>query len=131
MIENTSSSDPQWKTVREDGSVFPASEHPAMIALREGKRVRNVVMGLQHLNEEVWISINAEPLFGADGAVTHVIASFAEITEQINTSRRLNLLSKVFTHARITSYNVCYTKLLRKQFSSSSLSYRSDPFFDS
>ncbi len=100
MIENTSSSDLQWKMVREDGEVFPATEYPAMIALREGKRVRNVVMGLQHLKEEVWISVNAEPLFDPEGTVTRVITSFAEITEQINTSRRLDLLSKVFTHAQ-------------------------------
>ncbi len=99
-IEQRQSIDPQWKTVREDGSVFPSSEHPVMRALRYGEKVRNVVMGLQHLEEEIWISINAEPLFGADGTMTHVIVSFAEITEQVTTSRRLDLLSKVFTHAQ-------------------------------
>ncbi|WP_411280724.1 PAS domain S-box protein [Gemmatimonas sp.] len=38
-------------TVREDGSVFPAMEHPVMVALTSGVTVRNVVMGVYNPRE--------------------------------------------------------------------------------
>ena len=38
--------DPRWKAIREDGSDFPGDEHPAIVALRTGKVVQNVNMGV-------------------------------------------------------------------------------------
>ena len=53
------------KTILEDGSNFPEDRHPSMIALKTGKEVHDVVMGILKLqkNDVTWININAIPQF--------------------------------------------------------------------
>ncbi|HET8723663.1 MAG TPA: PAS domain-containing protein, partial [Anaeromyxobacteraceae bacterium] len=46
QLAGRSSVDPRWRAVREDGSPFPGESHPAMVALRTGAPVRDVVMGV-------------------------------------------------------------------------------------
>ena len=85
------SEDPVWDAIHEDGSPFPASEHPAMVALATGREARGVVMGVYNprLRERRWISTNAMPLFEPDAAAPHrVYAAFTDITE----SRRAEAL---------------------------------------
>ncbi len=64
MLGRTSM-DPRWQAIHEDGSDFPGDTHPAMIALKTGKEVSHVVMGVFHpgANEYVWINIHAVPQF--------------------------------------------------------------------
>lgn len=83
MLGHTSS-DASWGAVREDGSDFPGDQHPAMVTLRSGEPQTNVVMGIRRPDgERRWISINSEPLRGADGiAVTGVVTTFHDITER-------------------------------------------------
>jgi PAS domain S-box-containing protein len=79
-------------TVREDGSVFPAEEHPSMIALRTGKAVRNIVMGVFNptLGERRWISIDAVPMFSANSPDTfETFTVFEDITERKIADRAL------------------------------------------
>lgn len=75
--------DPRWRAIREDGSEFPGETHPSMVALRTGKEVRNVVMGVfnPQTDEYCWINIHAVPQFrpGQD-APYQVYATFADIT---------------------------------------------------
>ena len=56
---------PRWKAIHEDGSNFPGDDHPSMVALKTGKQVRNVVMGVFNPSTEqhTWININAVPQF--------------------------------------------------------------------
>lgn len=57
-----SSMDPNWSSIKLDGSPFPGSEHPAMVALRTGKKITGELMGLKlPSGEERWIRINATP----------------------------------------------------------------------
>ena len=61
QIEGRTSLDPRWRSVHRDGSPFPGDQHPAMVALRTGETVRNVVMGVHKPNGELtWIVIDAE-----------------------------------------------------------------------
>ncbi len=55
--------DPHWQAIHEDGSHFPGETHPAMVALRTGKEVRNVLMGLFNSSEKKhrWVKVNAHP----------------------------------------------------------------------
>ncbi len=52
-------------TMREDGSLFPGMEHPSMVALRTGQKIRDVVMGVYNPREKGyrWINVSAVPLF--------------------------------------------------------------------
>jgi PAS domain S-box-containing protein len=71
--------------LHDDGSPFPGSEHPSMVALRTGREVRDVVMGVYNPREKGyrWINVRAVPLFRpeADQAYeTYII--FDDITER-------------------------------------------------
>jgi len=68
QMQGRTSCDPLWKAIQEDGSDFPGESHPAMVALKTGQEVNNVVMGVFHPQDEKyhWIKINAVPQFIAD-----------------------------------------------------------------
>ena len=74
--------DPGWKTIRPNGTVYPGSEHPAMVTLRTGQPQSDVIMGLQRADGSVtWISINTRS-WAAPGDLrpAGVVASFQDIT---------------------------------------------------
>lgn len=76
-----------WKTIHLDGSQFPAGQHPSMEALRTGRPIENVIMGVYNLREKNyrWISINAVPQFrSGEGAPFFVYTTFSDITEMKN-----------------------------------------------
>jgi PAS domain S-box-containing protein len=84
MLGRTSM-DPRWKAFHEDGSDFPGDTHPTMIALKTGKEVSHVVMGVFHpgANEYVWINIHAVPQFRpGDTKPYQVYTTFDDITER-------------------------------------------------
>ena len=87
--------------VRTDGSPFPANESAASIALTTGRDVVGQLVGL-HLDhgELRWLSVNARAL--RDGqAITGVVTTFADVTEQqsiivglADSERRFRLLAE-------------------------------------
>lgn len=91
--------DPRWRAVREDGSPFPGEEHPAMAALKSGKPVSQVVMGVFHPaeNRQKWILIDAVPQF-RDGEKRpyQVYATFIDITSQKNAEAQLRRSEEKF-----------------------------------
>ena len=81
------------KAIHEDGTDFPAKNHPSMIALKTGKVVRNVVMGVfnPHKEKYYWININATPLFKPGvNKPFQVYITFEDITETIKAHKLLN-----------------------------------------
>jgi len=80
-----SSETPDWKAIKPDGSPFPGSEHPAIMSLKKGKKIKNVIMGIFHpvRNETVWIKIHAYPIFENNSdTATAVYSIFDELTEK-------------------------------------------------
>ena len=65
QMQGNTSLNPGWKMIREDGSEVSREEHPAMVALRTGRKVGPLVMGLFHpqKNTHVWLRITVVPLF--------------------------------------------------------------------
>ena len=85
--------------VREDGSPFPAEEHPAMQALQTGEPVRDVLMGVWNpqLAQRRWILIDAMPLRHAGQAQpSEVYSVFEDITERRQTQQALRLSNQRF-----------------------------------
>lgn len=79
-------------TIREDGALFPGKDHPAMVALRTGKQVRQEVMGVFNPREKAyrWISIDAVPLFRpGEQRPGQVYTVFEDITERRNKEETL------------------------------------------
>jgi len=94
------SMDPRWRAIHEDGSDFPGETHPAMVALRTAQEVRNIIMGVFNVEQNIyrWININAIPQFkpGEDKPY-QVYTTFDDITERKKaeqTLRRYQLLSE-------------------------------------
>ena len=88
-----------WNCIRENGSIFPAEEHPSMVALRSGQFVSNVIMGIQLPSEKTrWISITSTPLFLDNGpSPSHSVTTFADISQQRIAQQAL------FQNAKMTS----------------------------
>ncbi|MDW5562177.1 MAG: PAS domain S-box protein [Methanomassiliicoccus sp.] len=84
FVGGSSVSEEQY-TIREDGTPFPGLEHPAMVSLRTGREVADVVMGVYNHREEAyrWILVTAVPLFrpGEDRPY-QVYTIFRDITER-------------------------------------------------
>jgi PAS domain S-box-containing protein len=83
--------DPRWRAVRADGSPFPGEAHPPMVTLRTGRPCTDVVMGVHKPDGTLtWITVNAQPLFQADGrTLAGVVASFEDITDRRRTEEAL------------------------------------------
>ncbi|MEG4270934.1 MULTISPECIES: diguanylate cyclase domain-containing protein [unclassified Microcoleus] len=84
QLMGRTSVDLDLRTVQEDGSPFPCQQDPAMITLRTGKPVSNVVMGIHKSDKTLtWISINSQPLFHLNQSQPYgVVTTFADITER-------------------------------------------------
>ncbi|PRQ10082.1 Blue-light-activated protein [Enhygromyxa salina] len=82
QIAGRSSLDPRWQAIREDGTPFSGDTHPAMISLRTGEALSDVIMGVRKPDGSLtWISIHSQPLFHDGHEMPHaVVASFADIT---------------------------------------------------
>jgi two-component system, cell cycle sensor histidine kinase and response regulator CckA len=77
--------DPGWRAIHEDGSDFPGETHPSMVALRTGKEVLNVVMGVFNpkINGYVWLNIDAIPQFKpGEKKPYQVYTTFEDVTER-------------------------------------------------
>lgn len=85
QMQGRTSTDPRWKTIKEDGSDYHGDDHPAMVALRTGKSIRHEIMGVFHPNENDyrWIIVNAVPEFkGGQKEPFRVYATFTDITDR-------------------------------------------------
>ncbi|HES60056.1 MAG TPA: PAS domain S-box protein, partial [Caldithrix sp.] len=80
-----------WEAIHEDGSEFPGDTHPAMVALKTGKEIKNVVMGIFNPKDNAyrWININATPQFGETKKPFLVYSTFEDITERKLTEDKL------------------------------------------
>jgi len=73
-----------WRTIRENGSEFPGTEHPSVHTLMTGEPCKNVVMGVRNFAtyQLSWININTNPLFKEGELKPYaVVISFSDITE--------------------------------------------------
>lgn len=77
--------EPNGEPIREDGSKFTSEEHPVIEALRSGKEVNNVVMGIVNMQDgqRRWINVHAFPkTMPGEDHPTRVYVTFEDITER-------------------------------------------------
>ncbi|MBK8986480.1 MAG: PAS domain S-box protein [Chloroflexi bacterium] len=83
--------DSHLQAIREDGTPCPPDEHPAMVTLRTGRPLTNVIMGIQRpTGERRWISINSQPLTRPDESLPFaVVTSFTDFTGRLQQEQDL------------------------------------------
>ena len=87
QMAGKTSNDPNWKSIHEDGTEFKGETHPAMVALKTGKKVKNVIMGVfdPEKKETCWINVNATPQYKNDEKTPYqVYTTFEDITVRKN-----------------------------------------------
>ena len=85
QMQGRTARDPRWRAVHEDGSEFLDEAHPAMQALRTGRPVLNVVMGVYAPaeNQYCWSNLNAFPQLKRGETVPYqVYTTLEDITER-------------------------------------------------
>jgi PAS domain S-box-containing protein len=83
QLRSTQAIDANIKAVHEDGTEFLASDHPSMQALRTGKPVENVIMGIHNslTNNCKWIKVSAIPRFHQGQPRPYqVVVTFEDVT---------------------------------------------------
>jgi PAS domain S-box-containing protein len=71
--------------IHEDGTPFPADEHPSNVTLKTGRSLQNAIIGVYRPDGElVWISVNTEPVYYLSKGEhpDAVVASFVDITQK-------------------------------------------------
>ena len=96
--------DPLWNVTHEDGSDFPADQHPVVQAAVNGTPVHNVVMGVfrPSLQDRVWLLVTANPQLNADGQVQQVITTFVDVSER-RKAQRVGVESRQQLHGLVES----------------------------
>ncbi|MEE4197064.1 MAG: PAS domain S-box protein [Bacteroidales bacterium] len=77
--------DPDWKAVDKDKNSLPGQKHPAMIALRTGKEIKDFIQGIYNpaIKSYVWIIVNSRPQFRKGAPKPYqVFSTFLDITER-------------------------------------------------
>jgi diguanylate cyclase (GGDEF)-like protein/PAS domain S-box-containing protein len=86
------------KIIREDGSAFPHEQQPPMAALRSGKPVENVIMGLFNPGKKSysWVISTSVPIFKADQQLPYqILMTMTDITRRKLNEETLNLASVI------------------------------------
>ncbi len=82
---------PRWQVIYPDGTPVPDHDLPERSVFLSGQPMRGVVQGIVGENGLTrWFSVNARPAGrGEDEAVTSVVVSFNDITEQLHVEQSL------------------------------------------
>lgn len=88
-----------WKTIREDGSIFPTNEFPAIVTLETGEEKSNVVLGIEKPNDSIiWLSINSRGIFKEGKRKPYaVVVSFEDITSVTEAHKKLQQSEILFS----------------------------------
>jgi len=94
-------SDSCFKVIKEDGSVFPEEQQSSALALRTGKPVEGVVMGLfnAELQSYTWVVVNSVPEFRVGEQQPYqVLMTLTDITRQKQSEGKLSMASVIFNN---------------------------------
>jgi PAS domain S-box-containing protein len=96
QISLLASSGAGWDAIYESGEPWPTQDHPIVVTLKTGEAVRGAHMGVQQKDGTVyWISMNTQAIRSADGRVEAVVATFSDITREIQAATDLDLKERM------------------------------------
>lgn len=100
--------DPAWHFSHEDGTVMPPEEYPANKVVATRQPLRNFVVGVHRPDKEndVWVLVNADPVFTKENEILQVVVTFIDITELVRAERELRESEEKFSAAFHSSPNL-------------------------
>ncbi len=82
LVVDRTYNDPRWRITKPCGSPMSEHELPFSRVMSEGTPIAGLEMAIEREDgTRVILSVNAAPTYGADGALTGMIASFRDVTE--------------------------------------------------
>ena len=84
--------DLRWQLVRADGSALPPEEHPAVVALRSGKPISGVIMGIVHPQDQKvrWVKVSLSKRSEEENEkIYQVFTTFFEISNPNQNSEQI------------------------------------------
>ncbi|MGZ5858561.1 MAG: PAS domain S-box protein, partial [Burkholderiaceae bacterium] len=106
QLYGKTATDPVWHFFHENGRAASPDEYPVNKVLASGKALKNYVLGMHRPGHEpdVWVLVNADPVFGKDGEITQVIATFIDITQRKQAEQLLWLMGFALNQVREAVY---------------------------
>ena len=97
-INGRLSNDPIWHFSNENGNYLPSDQFPVNIVLRTQRKLRNYVVKVHRhkYEDEIWVLVNADPVFNKEGEISQVIVTFIDITERKTAETELEEERKLF-----------------------------------
>ncbi|MFN8979265.1 MAG: PAS domain S-box protein [Gemmatimonas sp.] len=92
-----------WHALHADGSPWPTTEHPAMLALRTGQGQPRQLMRVQRGDgKPTWLSVTADPLLRAGETRPYAsLAVFTDVTDERESQERLREAQKLEAVAQL------------------------------
>lgn len=88
--------DSAWHFFLETGTTMPLEKYPVNQVLASRKALRNFIAGVHRPNKEndVWVLVNADPVFIKEDEITQVIVTFIDITERKQAEEEIRKLNQ-------------------------------------
>ncbi len=76
--------DPEWHFRREDGTALPLENYPINHVIATRRPLRNLIIEVHRpsRSNDVWVLVNADPVFDGKQSIVEVIVTFIDITER-------------------------------------------------
>lgn len=123
--------DPLWQALDENNEPLPPEQHPSLVTLKTGKKVRDFIMKVHTgKDDQRTIKVNSNPVFNKSGKVEQAVTTFSDITNIEKTKKELfqatRQLESIFQNANVaigvsdlkgnfTQFNEAFLKIFELQ----------------
>ncbi len=108
---------PKWDIKDLEGNEMPEERLPFNMVKSKKKEVNDVRFSIEKPNDErIYLSFNAKPIFDSDGNIKNVIETFKDITEEVKSKRKSNIIEDVLSTVKSINRKINRTDDLGKVF---------------